>query len=156
MSEVRMSWRTPTEADLLDRISAGELDGLRVASLAQGQGDPVATQLQSVVDEVRGYIAANRENVLGLPGTLPPRLIGPAMDLLLLKIGSRLVGIVFDPDNIRRDAAREARRLLERVADGRYAIEQPATAAEPSQQGTSPRPLFSESKTQNFRNQDGI
>jgi hypothetical protein len=153
-----MTWRAPTESDLLDRISAEELQSLRMASLAQGQGDPIATTLQTVVDEVRGYIAANRENVLGPLGTLPPRLIGPAMDLLLLKIGSRLVGIVFDPDNIRRDAAREARRLLERVSDGRYQVEHPGTPADASQQGSAPRPSFADTRPSNFHpsHQDGI
>jgi hypothetical protein len=150
-------WRAPTESDLLGSISSDELEGLRGASLAQGQSDPVAPALQKTVDLVRGYIAGNAENVLGPEGTLPERLIGPAMDVALVSIGSRVVGIIFDPDNIRRDNSRAAIRLFERVSEGKYQVEKPDTAAAANQQATASSPSFSDtSSTFDRTSQDGI
>ncbi len=152
-----MSWRAPTETDLLEAISSDELAGLRSASLAQGQGDPVPANLAAATEEARGYIAANRDNTLGPAGTLPPRLIRAVVDITLLRIGSRLVGIIFDPDNVRRTAANEARRLLERVADGRFAIEKPDTPADTAEQNTAIGPRIRDRKRLfTDQTQDGI
>jgi hypothetical protein len=150
-----MAWRTPTETDLLDFISGAEMEALRAAVLSDGQADPIATQLSKTVEMVRGYIAANTKNTLGAAGTLPERLIGPCCEIAILKIGSRAAGLIFDTDNVRRDAARAATRILEAVAAGDYAIEQPETAGDAAQQGAANTPSFSE-PCRKFANQDGI
>ena len=150
-------WRQITESDLLEAISSSELEALRQAVLGDGQGDPVEAHLSSVVDEARGYIAANRENVLGPEGTVPERLVRAVIDIAVIRVGSRVAGLIFDDEDIRRDAAKNALRLLERVSDGKFAIEKPASAAESSQQNTmvgpsiqKPYRLFTD------RTQDGI
>jgi hypothetical protein len=152
-----MSWRSPTESDLLEAISADELQGLREASLGEGQDDPIASHLAVVADEVRGYIAANRENTLGPDGTLPPRLIRACIDIAVLRIGGRVTGILFDPEGVRKKAAENALTLLRDVAAGRFAIERPDEAADSSQQNTMIGPAIAKPcRRFTDRTQDGI
>lgn len=152
-----MSWRTVTETDLLEAISSDELEGLRSAALASGQADPIEHHIDRVVDEVRGYIAANRENTLGPEGTVPDRLVRAVIDLTLIRVGSRVAGIIFDDEDVRRNAAKAATRLLENVASGKFAIEQPSTAADSSEQNTMFGPsIVSPSRNFTDSTQDGI
>lgn len=152
-----MPWRTVTETDLLEAISSDELEGLREASLASGQADPIEDHIDRVVDEARGYIAANRENSLGPEGTVPDRLVRAVVDIAIIRVGGRVAGLIFDDESVRRDAAKAATRLLEKVAEGKFAIEQPDTAADPSEQNTMFGPSIS-TPNRNFTDakQDGI
>jgi hypothetical protein len=150
-----MAWRSITEADLLQRISADELESIREAALGDDQGDPIATHLSQVADYVRGYIAANAANTLGAAGTIPERLIVPACDYALVNVFSRLSGMLLDANDTRKRASDAAIRLFERVADGHYAVEQPTEAgteveASPSPSFTTPTHVFQPS------NQDGL
>ena len=122
-----MAWRAPTENDLLGSISNAELAAYRAAVVADAQGDPVTARLAIVAEFVRGYIASNRENVLGAAGTLPETLIGPAMDYLAVDVIKRIPGRKIDP--ARDDARKAAITLFEQVASGKYAVSDPDSGA---------------------------
>jgi len=151
-----MSWRPPTEADLLSgSISGAELSAYRAAALGESQADPVTAQLSTVTNFVRGYISANAENSLGNDGTLPEAVIPAAMDYIAVDIIKRLPGRKID--EARATARKEAIDLFNRIAAGTYKIEQPPTGADPSETMPSSSPSFV-SKTRNYQrtNQDGI
>jgi hypothetical protein len=117
-----MSWIIPAESDVLTVLSETELATYRAAALATGQADPLAPTLAQVVDLVRGYVGAYKPNTLGLPGTIPQKLLAPALDLVAVRLPQR-VGV--PPKDVRQMAASRAVRLLEQVAVGVFNIEEP-------------------------------
>lgn len=117
-----MAWITPAESDLLTTFSETELATYRAAATASGQADPVAPTLAQVVDLVRGYVGAYKPNTLGLPGTIPQKLLAPTLDLVAVRLPQR-VGV--SPKDVRQAAAIQAVRLLEQVAAGTFNIEEP-------------------------------
>src|SRR5271167_1333575 len=130
-----MSWIAPAESDVLTVLSETELATYRAAATASGQADPLAPTLAQVVDLVRGYVGAYRPNTLGGPGTIPQKLLAPALDLVAVRLPQR-VGV--SPKDVRQTAAASAVRLLERVAAGEFNIEEPDS---PSLETTeAPRP----------------
>lgn len=116
-----MSWRVPTEDDLLGAISSAELAAYRAAAISEDQTDPVTLVLSTVISLVRGYCAGNSGNVLGPAGTIPAELIGPAMDYLAVDVVKRLPGR--DVSDDRDDARKAAIALFRDVAAGRFAIQ---------------------------------
>jgi hypothetical protein len=130
-----MSWIAPAESDVLTVLSETELATYRAAATASGQADPLAPTLAQVVDMVRGYVGAYKPNTLGLPGTIPQKLLATALDLVAVRLPQR-VGV--SPKDVRQMAASRAVRLLEQVAAGTFNIEEPDS---PSLETTSaPRP----------------
>src|SRR5471032_3151096 len=121
-----MAWITPAESDVLTVLSETELATYRAAALATGQADPLAPTLAQVVDLVRGYVGAYKPNTLGLPGTIPQKLLAPALDLVAVRLAQR-VGV--SPKDVRQAAAVQAVRLLEQVAAGVFNIEEPDSPA---------------------------
>jgi hypothetical protein len=117
-----MAWITPAESDVLTVLSETELATYRAAATASGQADPVAPTLAQVVDMVRGYVGAYKPNTLGLPGTIPQKLLATALDLVAVRLPQR-VGV--SPKDVRQMAANRAVRLLEQVAAGTFNIEEP-------------------------------
>ena len=70
-----------------------------------------------------------------MPGTIPQKLLAPALDLVAVRLPQR-VGV--PPKDVRKSAADQAVRLLEQVAAGVFNIEEPDS---PSLETTSaPRP----------------
>jgi hypothetical protein len=130
-----MAWIIPGESDLLTTFSETELAAYRAAALASGQADPVAPTLAQVVDLVRGYVGAYKPNTLGLPGTIPQKLLAPALDLAAVRLPQR-VGV--PPKDVRQQAASRAVRLLEQVAAGVFNIEEPDSAT--SETTSAPQP----------------
>jgi hypothetical protein len=130
-----MAWIIPAESDLLTAISETELAAYRAAATASGQADPVAPTLAQVVDLVRGYVGAYKPNTLGPPGTIPQKLLAPALDLAAVRLPAR-VGV--PPKSVRETAAEQAVRLLERVAAGVFNIEEPDVAS--AETTEAPRP----------------
>lgn len=120
-----MAWRRITEEDLLTRISGTELETFRSLLLGDGQKDPVEFYIDQVTDQARGSIAGHKANTLGLAGTIPQKLIGPCVDLIVIEIMKRCGGVLVDPNDARKDAARKADKLFERVENGKFAIEEP-------------------------------
>src|SRR5476651_2398599 len=130
-----MAWIAPAEADVLTVLSESELSTYRAAATASGQADPLAPTLAQVVDLVRGYVGAYRPNTLGLAGTIPQKLLAPALDLVAVRLPQR-VGV--SPKDVRTLAASRAVRLLEQVAAGTFNIEEPDDAT--NETTSAPRP----------------
>jgi hypothetical protein len=147
-----MAWIIPGESDLLTTFSETELAAYRAAALASGQADPVAPTLAQVVDLVRGYVGAYKPNTLGLPGTIPQKLLAPALDLAAVRLPQR-VGV--PPKDVRQQAASRAVRLLEQVAAGVFNIEEPDSAT--SETTSAPQPSI-EAHRRRFghREEDGV
>jgi hypothetical protein len=147
-----MSWIVPAESDVLTVLSETELATYRAAALASGQADPLTPTLAQVVDLVRGYVGAYKPNTLGLPGTIPQKLLAPALDLVAVRLPQR-VGV--PPKDVRKTAADQAVRLLEQVAAGVFNIEEPDS---PTLETTAaPRPTI-EARRPHFtrRSEEGV
>lgn len=149
-----MPWITIIEADLLTAISGPELAGFRDAALADGQADPVAPTIAQVIELVRGYVGACKNNSLGPTGTIPKKLLPPALDLIAVRIPGR---VGKSPKAGRKDAAEAATTLLQQVAKCMFDIEEPIEfSAEQPVTGTG-RPSFSGRRRRNVRGEhDGI
>jgi hypothetical protein len=132
-----MAWITPAESDVLTVLSETELATYRAAALASGQADPLTPTLAQVVDLVRGYVGAYGPNTLGLPGTIPQKLLAPALDLIAVRLPQR-VGV--PPKDVRKTAADQAVRLLEQVAAGIFNIEEPDNST--TETTAAPRPTI--------------
>lgn len=121
-------WREITENDLLLKISGPELAAFRAAALETGQTDPVASVITQQVDLARGYIARCTNNLpLNLGETIPSKLIGSVVDLIIMDIMTRAAGTILDPDGVRRKNAERATRLLMEVARCMFVIEEATT-----------------------------
>lgn len=120
-----MAWREITEADLLTRISGSELDSLREAALGDGQSDPVSSVIIQITNQVRGYVAACDDNVLGDADTVPESLLGVSLDLILIEIQTRVAGVMIDPEGIREEKMKSAMKILRDVAACKFKVELP-------------------------------
>jgi len=129
-----MSWRVPTQSDLETRLSTKEITAY---SNTVTYGDAVGELINQTADEVRGYVAANRNAVLcDTPHSLPPMLIGPCMDIVIVNL---LKVVNLNVNETRQNAAESARQLLEKIAEGKITPEagktvtsETTTAAAPS------------------------
>lgn len=148
-----MAWITVTEAHLKTRMSGPELSGFRTAALASGQADPVASQIAQTVDLVRGYILACDNNALGPAGTVPEKLLGVTLDLLVVEVEKRCAGKLIDPQGHRAESARTAMSILRDVAACRFVIDLPET--EDTEPTASSTPTIT-ARAARFRDQEGI
>ncbi len=124
-----MSWITITEAYVQTKLAGAELIALKTSALASGQSDPVAEIITQVTNEIRGYVAANHENTLGAAGTIPEKLLSAAVAIIRFRSATRLpVKTFLTDDRVREYEA--AIRLLERVADAKFSIEDPVSGEE--------------------------
>lgn len=146
-------WVSVAEADLKTRISGPELSAFRAAALATGQADPIAAVTLQVVDLVRGYIGACQSNTLGAAGTVPEKLLGVTLDLLVVEVEKRCAGKLIDPNGHRANSAREAMAILRDVARCNFAIDVPETEDDEVIQSFTPT---ISARTARFRDQDGI
>lgn len=121
-----MSWITLAESDLLTRMNSKELEGIRAAALAAGQADPVAPSILQVVNHIRGAVRACDSNTLGDGDTIPDELLGEALDMLVYILPSR-VGTYTTAT--RKDLHDKAVKLLQRVAECKFYIQNPTTAS---------------------------
>lgn len=133
-----MAWRRITEADILTRISGTELDTFRSLLLGDGQEDPLDYYIDQVTDLARGSIAGNPANTLGSTGSIPQKLIGPCVDLIVIEVMKRCGGVLVDPNDARKESARTAMQILQRVEKGLFAIEEPETAGDETHGMPSP------------------
>ncbi len=130
-----MAWRALTASDINTQLSATELASIR-AQAASGT-DPVSDSSALVAERVRGYVAAHPSNRLGAAGTLPERLIGAAVALLVLELYGRTAGLLIDLNDTRKKAAESAVTLLRDVAAGRFAVELPESGTESAEDAKS-------------------
>lgn len=121
-----MAWRAITQDDVLTALTGPELSATRTAAIAVGQADPLPAVIQSVTDEVRGYIAGSVSITLGAEGTIPDKLVNTACDMAVWYLLKRLP-VKSLITEARRDAYDEAMRKLRDVAANRFRIEMPTT-----------------------------
>ena len=148
-----MAWISITTDDVKTRLAGAEVTALQSAALAAGQTDPLPEIIAQVVDEVRGYVAAAGAT-LGAAGTIPQKLLSAALAIIRYRICTRLpVKSFLNEDRVRENDA--ALRLLEKVADRKFLVEEPTVAD--TEVGGGPGPSFNE-KTRTFDgdSQDGI
>lgn len=146
-------WISITEADVLTVLSGPELEAYRNAAKAAGQSDPVSPTIAQVTALVRGYVGAWGRNRLGESGTIPEKLLAPALDLLALRLPQR---VRINPNEVRKLNAQEALRLFERVANGQFDIEEPDVVdAESSSGGPNPT-IASRGKQFGRAQQEGV
>jgi hypothetical protein len=118
------------------RLSSTELTALQSVDLPSGVTDALADLVTQVVDEVRGFIQAGGNN-LGAAGTLPSRLVSAAISIIRFRLSTRFPVKMLDTDARKREHD-DAMKLLDRVADGKFAIEEPATGDTESAGGGGP------------------
>jgi hypothetical protein len=133
-----MAWITPSETHLRTRLSGPEIQAFKTAALASGQSNPIPDLLEEVVNRIRGDVAACEQNVLGPDGTIPDKLLGACLSIAVIEVMARAAGTVLDPEQARREAARNAERLLERVAACKFAIDVPDVQSDEVIQGNIP------------------
>lgn len=133
-----MAWISITEAHLLTVLSGPELAGYRAAALQTSQADPVQPTIDQVTDLVRGYVGGCKANTLGEAGTIPQKLLAPALDLIAVRIPGR---VGKEPKTGRKDAGEAAIKLLEQVSRCAFDIEEAVTPS--TEASNSPTPSFS-------------
>ena len=124
-----MSWNTLTEAKFLQHCTGAEVTAIKSAALASAQTEPLTATLAKVVQEVRGYVAANRQNALGEGVTIPDELEAAACAIVRYRALNRLP-VKSLLTETRQGEYKDALSLLRDVAAGKFAIEQPETASD--------------------------
>lgn len=147
-----MAWTSLTSATVKPRLSATELSALQSSGLPDGVTDALADLVTQVVDEVRGYVQAGGFN-LGAAGTLPSRLVSAATAIIRFRLGTRFPLKMLDTEARQREYD-DAIKLLDRVAAGKFAVEEPTTGDTESSGGPGPS-LTDKTLTFNRDNQDG-
>lgn len=147
-----MAWISIEEDDVKTRLAGTELSSYQTVALASGQSDPLPGIITQVVSEIRGYIAACASNALGDGETIPEKLLGTALAVIRYRLTTRLPIEVTEQRELEY---KEAIRLLERVSECMFAIEEPEE--EDDESISSPSPNIG-SRTRNFDSddQDGI
>lgn len=122
-----MSWLALTEAHLLTRLSAKELEKLRLAASA-GEDDPVQAVFDSVTGKIRAHIPAGWPR--GTAGTIPSEMMSYALALVVVEIMTRPGGTMIDPESQRaKDAATAESKLLD-LAAGKIQLVAPEDEAD--------------------------
>ena len=148
-----MAWITVTEDDVKTRLAGAEVTALKSAALASGQSDPLPEIISQCVDEVRGYIAACDENELEEGEKIPQKLLAATLALIRYRMATRIPGRLLNEE--RKQEYTDAIRLLERVSECKFAIEEPETVEDETT--ATPTPSIS-GNTRRFtrETQDGI
>ncbi len=150
-----MPWTTLTPDDLLRGLTGAERSALQTAALGSGQADPLPGIIADVVAEARGYIAANKSNVLGVGNTIPEKLRAALIARVRFEAFTRLpIGrSLLTEDRVKANS--DAVTLLRDVAAGRFAIEEPEVAS--TESISAPKPKFTRPTREFTRsNQDGL
>jgi phage gp36-like protein len=148
-----MAWITISADDVKARMSSSELELLQNNQLADGQADPLPGIITSVADEVRGYVAAGGYT-LGTASTIPQKLLSAAVAIIRYRIINRFPSRrLLTEERIQEN--KEALRLLERVSDKKFVVEEPTTADTETASGAAPS-MATKTRTYDRTNQDGI
>lgn len=128
------NWRAIVTADIKTQLSAREYTAVYQNGTEPGDTDPTAAIITAAVDMVRGAIASHRPNILGAAATVPETLIDPTVAIIVWRLMGRSGGQVIDGEaNPRRDAYKDAMRMLERIAEGKLKVLEPDSGAIASQ-----------------------
>lgn len=147
-----MAWITITENDVKTRLAGAELSAYTTAARASGQANPLPEIIEQVVDEVRGYIAANKSNQLGAGMTIPQKLLRATLNMIRYQLITRLpISISAE----RKDDNDKAVALMQQVATGKFAVEEPVDAD--TELIPAPTPRFETPRRKfKMRDQDGL
>lgn len=144
-----MAWQEITTDNVKTRLTGSELTALQTAALASGQSDPLPEIISTVVDEVRGYIAAGGFN-LEEGSKIPSKLVSAALAIIRYRLATRLpVKSLLDENRVRENE--QAITLLGRVADRKFFVEEPTTVEDETIGGPSPAMT---TRTRNFDSDD--
>lgn len=146
-----MNWIAITESLVQTRAAGPELDALKSAALPEGKTAEalLAEVIEQAVDKVRGYCATAVRNghltSLGATGTVPARLLSVTLNIIRYELITRLPGLgkrMLDEARMRQ--ADRDEKVLEHVASGKFAVEDPVaeetkvSAPSPSISGRQP------------------
>lgn len=147
-------WITLTENLVLSKLSSPELAAMKTAATAAGQDNPLLEVIAQVTREVRGYIAACPDNILGGGDTIPDELLGAAINRIRYELATRLPVKALITD-ARDKANDQALALLRDTAACRFRIVAPEQATD--EKLPSQRPRW-KSRKRHYRRaqQDGI
>jgi phage gp36-like protein len=123
-----MAWRALVLSDIQTGLSSQELTAIQGFALQPGQSDPTPLILSETMDEVRGYIAASPNVVLGAESTIPDKLIGAARKIAVWNLVTRFPTKLLATDARRKDYE-DAIRQLKDVANDKFRIEVPTTVS---------------------------
>jgi uncharacterized protein DUF1320 len=132
----KLMWNPLLSADLQQKLSDDEFAAVTSASLPDGvtANDIISEELSRTVNEVRGFVAGHKANILGAAGTIPDELQDAALVIVRFKVFTRLPGLKALLDELRVKEYDEAMRKLRDVSAGRFALVQPINAAPGSEQ----------------------
>lgn len=126
-----MSWRKPTNEDLISTISQVEADAFSQSPDFNSAVNPQERVLEDTAELVRGYLrkAENTGAIKIHPddGYIPSGLMNPAMDIATFKMLKRFN---LEPTEARKKAFEEAMQVLRDVADGKMVPESYSDEAE--------------------------
>lgn len=127
-----MAWIELAAADIQEKISSDEYEAITEASLPDGVTGPeiVTAEIGRTVAMVRGYVAANAQNLLGSGEMIPEELSDAALCILRHKVFTRIPGMKRLLDEGRVREYEDALRQLKDVAAGRFKLVAAATPAE--------------------------
>lgn len=124
-----MSWISPDQDDVKQRLSGPEFATVEAEALATGEGNPWPSLIAEVVEAIRGYIGGGSpKNTLGAGATIPGSCKRHAMSLVIWD-GLTRFGIDRLLTEARKKDYESANRYFEKVAAGSIVVEQPETAA---------------------------
>lgn len=123
-----MDWVEITEADAKAGLTEYEWRALVEAERAGGASVQISTMIARTVNRVRGYVITNDRNTLGPDGYVPGELLDSTQVLLLEALATSIpaAGLVLDAGRMQR--IKDAKRELERVADGKLKVSRPGSS----------------------------
>jgi phage gp36-like protein len=129
-----MSWLSLAPSDLSATLLAQEVAAMSSYAMAPGAADPVAAALTDTIEEVRGYVEARANGIVGDPGTLPSELKATALAIarwrLLTRVAAGRAATMLLTDARRRDFEDAIARLKD-VAAGRFFVADPTEVQRP-------------------------
>jgi len=120
-------WITLDSTRAKQRLSGAEYNALKSAALNSGQdADTLVTELLArVTQEVRGYVAGCKANLLGADGTIPDETEDSALALFVYRFISRLPNMKSLLDERRVKSYEDALTHLRQVAACKFGIVPP-------------------------------
>ena len=149
-----MAWIAITESDVRTSLLSSELAAIQSPHAASGDTQLVSKKIQEVVDEVRGYIAAWPDNQLEEGAKIPSKLLGAALALIRYRIISSIPSQTLLTES-RRTEKEDAMKLLERVSDGKFRIEDPVITEDETVRRAGPK-ITAKTRTYRRADADGI
>jgi hypothetical protein len=150
-----MAWTTIDETLLQKRTNPTVWDLLTNAASITDQPDPIPDIIEQVVNEVRGYIAAARYK-LEAGQTIPSRLVGAVVTIILWRASLDLNCEILLTD-VRGKEYKSASDLMERVAAGKFSVEEPVVVDSEAENATVITPAMNpRERRYTRRDEDGI